>query len=318
MQRSFNAFLRNLYYCQAHHVENTFLKHLTDNQLSKLKSLELIKYAGELDEIYCQSCENDHFSPIRFKNDQHFTICPHEDHRPNIVSPEDYALWEFNIAGFLQQIANKLEIRDRVEKLSVHNMWQIGNFTNDDTLHTCYFYFGQNFSEAIDLIKKQEPNLHRYVFLTSQQESATSAVDHDILLIEITDLIDLKVSNIHVKKQIFNKYLTSGFRNVKFNPINGDIQTNGQLIANVTPSSPEYHFANKLWQHYNEPQSHRSLDTYVFDKTRNNHNETSGKRANKLRRSIKKNAFIPEILDQIIVATKNEDGENSYIMRNLY
>lgn len=314
MQKSFQTLLQSLHCLPSFHTANHFQRCLTDEDIEELKSGGVIKQGSDLREVPCEGCMEPHFTSVWEENAKILTVCPAVDHNPRVLDSSEVQTWSFDVETFLRQMALKLGVKDQIEALVVDGMWQVGTFTQDDTHHTCYFFCGKDFREVVEFIKKQPADFRRYVVVTCKQESAEE-VEQELLLIEAEQLVDLK-AGIQFSKKTFEKHLISGFRGVYFDEKNGDLSVNGQLVVNLTPSTPEFHFAQALWGNFNTPQSHRSLVSHIYKKTRQEYADTESKTCHKMKRSIKKEAKNAKMLDQILQSTKNEQGENSYIMRN--
>lgn len=315
MQKSFEHFVKHLSYCQGSYTIGHFLKFLEVEHCEELKSLGLLAGKGELGEITCPSCE-DHFTPVRIAGEQFYTVCPYEDHERNVLDQADVQKWVFDFQGLLRQLSSKLGISDQVESLLVDGLWQVGGFSKDDTYHTCYFFCGKDFIKAMEFIKTQPEAFRRYVIITCKQEETNIELPHEVLFIEAHHLISFQGGNLKFNKKVFEKHLVNGFRSVIFNEKNGDLLVNGELVVSLTPSSPEFHFAQALWGDFNLPRSHGSLVQHIYKHTRQEYADPDGKTCHKMKRAIKSGAKNKEAIDQIIQSTKTEDGKNGYIMRN--
>jgi hypothetical protein len=198
----------------------------------------------------------------------------------------------------------------------VEGLWQVGGFSKDDTYHTCYFFCGKSFVKAMEFIRTQPVELRRYIIITCKQEATNFSLPHKLLFIGLEHLVDLQSGSLKFNKKVFEKHLVRGFRSVVFDERNGDLTVNGQLVATITPSTPEFHFAQALWGNFNLPQSHRSLVGHIYEKTRQEYADTESKTCHKMKGNIKKDAKNKEMIDQILKTTKNEKGEHCYIMRD--
>jgi len=316
MQKSFKYLLNNLQYCTGNYTESHFLKYLTKDNFEKLKDLSLLSRGDDLKEIPCPSCDEGHFTPVRAENDKIYTVCPYEDDNHNYLEPIEVQTWVFDVEALLQQMTLKLNMIDQVESLTIKGMWQIGTFSKDDKHHICYFFRGKDFTKTLEFIKKQPANLRRYVIITCKQESDVLAMEHELLLIEATHFTNLHSGNLKFNKKTFENHLVSGFRNVNFNVKNGDLSANGEVIISITPSTPEFHFAELLWKKFNLPQTYQIIVSYIYKKTGKEYDELRDKVCQKMKHKIKKTAKKPEIIDQIFKTTKDENGENGYIMKN--
>lgn len=314
MQKSFSLFLRQLHLCRKFFKESDILKSLIQDDFEELKNLGLLKRGGDLTHVICRSCDDPHPIPVKCDGEKPYAFCVSDSTR-NYLESHEIRTWIFDAQTFLQQMAFKLGMTDQVEVLGVEGMWQVGTFTRDDTHHMCYFFCGKDFGKVVEFIEKQPANFRRYVIVTCKQESAKE-VEQELLLIEAKHLADLKSGAMQFNKKVFENQLTSGFRNVYFDEKNGDLFVNGRYITNVTLSTPEFHFTQALWGNFNLPQSHHSLVSHMYKKTRQEYADSESKICHKMKRNIKKEAEKPEIIDQILKSTKNERGENSYIMRN--
>ena len=173
----------------------------------------------------------------------------------------------------------------------------------------------EDLAQAMEFIRTQPEHFRRYVIITCKQEVTNFNLPHKLLFIELEHLVELQSGNLKFNKKVFEKYLVNGFRSVLLDEQNGDLTVNGQLIVTITPSSPEFHFAQALWGNFNLPQSHRSLVSHIYEKTRQEYADTESKTCHKMKGNIKKDAKNKEMIGQIFKATKNEKGENCYIMR---
>lgn len=315
MQKSFKTFLKHLEYCQEAYTIRHFLKFLEADHCEEMKSLGLLVQKGDLEEIPCPSCEEMHFVPVRVQGERSYTVCPYEDHESNFLEVEDIQKWIFDFGNMLRQLAARFGITDQVEPLMVEGLWQIGGFSKDDTYHTCYFFCGKNFVKAMEFIRTQPVELRRYVIVTCKQEATNFSLPHKSLFIELEHLVELQSGSLKFNKKAFEKHLLSGFRSVVFDEKNGDLSVNGQLVVTITPSTPEFHFAQALWGNFNLPQSHRSLVGHIYQKTRQEYADTESKTCHKMKGNIKRDAKNKEMIDQILGTTKNENGEHCYIMR---
>ena len=315
MQKSFPLFLRQLHLARKSFRESDILKSLTPEDFEELKNLNLLKSSGDATHVICESCNEPHHVPVKYRDGKLYTACV-SDSKPNFLNPSAVRRWELNIHSFLQGMTIKFGIDGSIEALEVEGLWQMGGFSKDDTHHICYFFCGKNFTKVMDFIKTQSPDFRRYVVITCKQEESNLNSPHELLLIEVQHLVNLQSGDLKFNKKSFEKHLVSGFRSVLFDEKNGDLTVNGQLVASITPSTPEYHFVQALWGDFNLPRSHGGLVRHIYKKTRQEYADTAGKTCHKMKRNIKKDAENKEIIDRIFKSTKTENGENGYIMKN--
>jgi len=315
MQKSFSLFLRQLHLSRKSFRESDILKSLTQDDFEELKNLGLLKQGSDSTHVICGSCDEPHPIHVKCDDGKPYTSCA-SDSMPNYLELSEIRRWEFDVYSFLQAMTVKLGINDEIEALEMDGLWNLGTFTKDDTRHICYFFQGKDFIKALRFIKKQPSNLRRYVVITCRQESEVLPMEHELLLIEAAYLVDLQSGNLKFSKKVFEDYLTSGFRNVNFNVTNGDLSANGEVVASITPSTPEFYFTEMLWRKFNEPQPHQGLVNHIYKKTGKEYDEHCSKVCHKMKRKIKEGAKKPKIIDQIFKTTKDENGENSYIMKN--
>lgn len=317
MKKNFIHFVEQLHYHSDCFREHQLCALLESNDIKTLKDSGFLKRGGDLKEILCKSCDNDHFLPVRVEDGKSYYLCPYEDTARNYLTLHDIATWNFDTESFLQQLSFKLEIEANIEKMEVQDMWQIGSFSKDDTRHNCYYYKGKRFNEALDFIQDQPPQMRRYVIFTNKQETASSLTSsHNWLPIEIKELVELKNGRLIFNKKYFNDFLIHGFRSVFFNPKNGDLTVNGRPISRITPTSPEYYFAELLWKNFNEPVSHKKIEAYIYEKTKKTYVDTAGNLCYKQKKKIKSTSEEPKLIDEIFQTTTDLDGNNAFIMRN--
>lgn len=315
MQKTFPSFLRQLHLARKSFRESDILKVLSEEDFEELKNLNLLRSSGDATHIMCESCDDPHSVPVRYRNGKLYAACI-SDSKPRLIEPTEVRRWELNVQGFLQGMASKFGIDGSIEELEVAGLWQMGGFSKDDTHHTCYFFCGRDFSKVVDFLKTQPANFRRYIVITSKQEQAHLSLSQELLLIEVEYLVSLQSGTVKFNKKVFDNHLISGFRSVLFDVKNGDLSVDGQLVASITPSTPEYHFVQALWEDFNVPRSHGGLVRHIYKKTRQEYADTDGKTCHKMKRSIKKDAKNKEMIDRIFKSTKTENGENGYIMKN--
>lgn len=315
MQKSFALFLRQLHLTRQSFRESDILKTLTQEDFEELKNLDLLKDSGDATHVLCQSCDDPHDLPVKYGNGNHYTACI-TDSKPNLLNPSQIRRWKLNIGRLLQGMASKFGIDESIEALEVEGLWHMGKFSKDDTYHACYFFCGRDFSNVIEFVKTQPEHFRRYIIITCRQEGAHLSLPQELLLIEVEHLVSLQSGDLKFNRKAFESHLVSGFRSVLFDGRNGDLSVNGQLIASVTPSTPEYHFVHALWENFNLPCSHKRLVQHIYEKTRQEYADTDGKTCHKMKRNIKKEAKNKEMIDRIFKSTKTEKGENGYIMKN--
>lgn len=304
-----------------HHYPDCFLEYqlaslLDMKDMETLKKTGLLKQSGDLKEVLCPSCDNDHFLPIKVENGKPYCYCANEDTARNYLTLKEVSTWTFDVEAFLLQLGLKLEIDINIEKMKVQGMWQIGGFSKDNTRHNCYYYQGRNFEEALAFIKQFPSELRRYVIFTNKQEISTLESAHELLLVELKELVSIKNAKVIFDRKVFDEFLINGFRNVIFLPKNGDLIVNGEPIASITPSTAEYNFVELLWKCFNEPVSHQKIKRHIYQKTSKDYEDNAQKVCHKQKNKIKAQSSKPALIDKIFKTTKNLDGENAYIMRN--
>ncbi len=315
MQKSFSLFLRQLHLSRNSFRESDILKSLTQDDFEELKNLDLLKRGSDSTHVICESCDDSHAIPVKYDGKKPYAACI-SDSIPNYLKLSEIRRWKFDVYSFLQGMTVKLGINEEIEALEMDGLWNLGTFTKDDTRHICYFFQGKDFVKALKFIRKQPSNLRRYVVITCKQELNVLAMEHELLLIEVTYLVDLQSGNLKFSKKVFDDHLTSGFRNVNFDATNGDLSANGEVIVSITPSTPEFYFTELLWRKFNSPQSHQGLVNHIYKKTGKEYDDPRDKVCHKMKRKVKEGAEKSEIIDQIFKTTKDENGENSYIMKN--
>jgi len=316
MQQSFEHFLRNYHRCSKSVKEGRLLKMLTEDEFEGLKNAGLFAQGGDLREVLCPSCSDGHLMPVKFENGDYFTVCLQEDFDRTPVDAQEVRTWDFNIESFLERMAPKLGMEAQVESLVVEGMLQVGTFSRDNTYHVCYFFYGKNVEKAQEFIKKQPSDFRRYVLFANRQVDLKFEHPHECLVLETEHFTTFNNGKLKFKKKAFEEYLTAGFRNVYFNLKNGDLSVEGKVIVTITPSNPEYHFANSLWTVFNQPRTHQKIGSDIYKGTGKGYADTDSKLCHKMKKKIKEGAKKPEIIDQIFQTTKDENGENSYIMKN--
>ncbi len=316
MKKDFTYFLGQLHNYQDCFQECHLGNLLEDKDIKDLKDLGILCRGSDLKEILCKSCDNDHFLPVKVEDGKAYYLCPYEDTARNYLSLQEVTTWNFDNEAFLQQLSLKLKIEANIEKMNVDGLWQIGGFSKDDTRHNCYYYHGRNFDDALGFIKKLPSDLRRYVIFTSKQEISTLESAHELLLVELKELVSFKKAKLIFDTQYFDASLINGFRNVIFSTKNGDLIVNGQTIATVTPSTAEYNFVELLWGNFNEPVSHQRIKGHIYKKTGKEYEDDAQKLSHKQKNKIKNDSNKPAIIDEIFKTTKDSDGNNAYIMRN--
>lgn len=315
MQKSLARFIEQIHHYPDYLLETQLKNLLEDKDVKSLKELSFLKQGSDLKEILCKSCDDDHFLLIKVDNGKPYYLCSQEDTGRNYLCPEEISTWKVDIEALLQQLSLKLNIETSIEKMQVEGLWQIGGFSKDDTRHDCYYYQGKNFQEVLDFIKQLPSTLKRYVIFTAKQETSTLESAHELLLLGLKDLMSLK-TKLTFNEKLFNEFLIHGFRSVIFQTKNGDLIVNGQTIANVTPSTPEYCFVELLWKNFNEPVSHQKIKAYIYKKTGKEYEDDSQKLSHKQKSKVKTDSKNPSLIDEIFQTTKDFAEENAYIMKN--
>ncbi|MBL4694553.1 hypothetical protein JKY72_04260 [Candidatus Gracilibacteria bacterium] len=317
MQKSLSHFIEQIHRYPDHILEDQLKALLENKTIKALKDHGYLKRGSDLKELLCQSCDDDHFVPIRVEGEKLYYLCPQQDTARNYVSLDAVSTWHFNTGAFLQQLSLKLKIEDSIEKMKIHGLWQIGSFSKDDTRHNCYYYQGRDFDQVLAFIKQLPSTMRRYVIFTNKQELSKLESEHELLSIEVKELITLKNNKITFNKGLFDEFLINGFRSIIFNPKNGDLIANGQIIANIKPSTAEYNFIEILWQNFNEPVSHQRIQGYVYKKTGKEYEDDPQKLSHKQKKKVKDKSNNPTLIDEIFKSTSDLDGNNSYVMKNL-
>lgn len=316
MKKDFTYFLEQLHNYQDCFQECHLGNLLEDKDIKDLKDLGILCRGSDLKEILCKSCDNDHFLPVKVEDGKAYYLCPYEDTARNYLSLQEVTTWNFDNEAFLQQLSLKLKIEANIEKMNVDGLWQIGGFSKDDTRHYCYYYHGRNFEEALAFIKQLPWNLRRYVIFTNKQEVSTLESDHELLLVQLKELVCLRNAKLLFDLKLLEKTLINGFRNVIFSAKNGDLIVNGKVVATITPSTPEYNFVEIIWKHFNEPVSHQRIVGHIYTKTGREYEDSPQKLCHKQKNKIKKESRDSALIDQIFKSTKDFNGDPAYIMRN--
>lgn len=317
MKKSFTSLIKAIHhypdYIQDRHLG--YLLHDADR--GSLEDLAVLKRGSDLKEVLCQSCDEDHFLEVRVEDGKIYCFCPQSDIDRNYLEPHEVKTWCFEVEIFLQKLAHQLDIDDHVEKLEVQNMWQVGGFSKDDTRYNCYYYQGKYFEEALAFIQRQPSHMRRYIIFMNKEEIPSSLeTEHELLFIEVNELTELKGKQLVFNKKHFNELLIHGFRSVFFNPKNGDLIVNGRPISRITPASPEYYFTELLWKNFNEPVSHKKIESYIFEKTKKEYSDTAGNLCYKQKKKIKETSEESKIIDEIFQTTNDLNGDNAFIMRS--
>ena len=317
MQKSFPLFIEAISRYPDYFQSRQLLSLLNDSDIEALKKLGLLKRGSDLGEVTCPSCHDGHFLEVRIEGDRPYCFCSTSDTAHNYLEPQDVETWHFEADIFLQQMALQLGIDDRVEKLTVPNMWHVGGFSKDDTRHDCYYYQGKNTEVALSHIGGLPSSMRRYILFTNKQTNfASPTMEHEFLHVPITDVVSLKRGSPSFAKKVFNEYLVSGFRVVRFNVKNGDLIVNGKRIVTIPLSNPEYYFALKLWVNFNEPVANEDTKNFIYAKTKREYADTSDNLCYKQKEKIKKASDAPGLVDCIFKTANDINGENAFIMRN--
>lgn len=314
MQQSLPIFLRQLHLWKSSIRELDVLKPLSQDNFEELKNLNLLVQRSDSTHVICPSCDEVHSIPVRCDEKGLYTACS-RDVKKNYLQPRQVQNWGFNVELFLQQLALKFEIAEQVTDLLVDGLWLIGDLYEDGVTCTCYFFHGKDFAKVVDFLKAQPVKGHRYVIFTCKQEAIPVGMLQKTLLIEVHKMADLQSGEMKFKKAAFKSHLKSGFRSVFFDTDNGDLRASDQLIVNVQPSSPEYFFVRILWERFNYPVPHDEIQAYILEQLGQTVSASTAADYTKARRAkIKREAENTQILQKIIVSSKDTEQGNGYKM----
>ncbi|MEK7524389.1 MAG: hypothetical protein AAB588_05175 [Patescibacteria group bacterium] len=315
MEKSFARFIEAIHHYPDYFQESQLQSFLKGSEIKLLKDLGFLKRGDDLKEIPCPSCDDTHFLDVLIENGKLYCVCSTSDTSRNYLNPQAVETWHFDVETFLQKMALQLGIDDRVEKLVVPNMWQIGGITQDGMRHSCYYYQGKKISEALAFVQKQPSQMRRYILFTNHEAVFSIPSDHELVNIPVNEITGLEKEQLIFDGRHFGEYLVSGFRSVVFHK-NGDLIANGETIASITPSTAEYHFVELLWGNFNEPVSHQRTQRHIYQKTGKEYEDDASKLSHKQKNKVKKESKKPALIDEIFKRTKDLEGKNAYIMKN--
>jgi hypothetical protein len=315
MSQSFEAFIKDV-----HHYPNCLSNndlHLSVDDVQILDAAGILTRGSDLEQTLCTSCDENHLADVYVADEQHYYQCPAAI-EPNPVTASMMMAWKFQMEPFLLLLGTRLQMKLGVEKLEAGDgLWQIGFFIKNDVRHCCYYYQGKNPNEAVDHIELLPRKDYRYIVFTPHPQSFKFPMSNkQTLVVDIAEMVTLKARKIVVNKTYWNKCLVHGFKIVEFNPSNGDLCVNGELIAPITPASAEYHFANILWANFNLPVSHADIGMYVVNHMGKHIEDIDGNFCYKQKSAIKAASSKPKLIHQILETTTTPNGELAIRMRN--
>lgn len=316
MQQTFEDLLKDLHYYPHYFQACHLRKYLSATHIKVLQDAKVLVRGADLHEVQCPSCDDTrHYVSVYFENGRYYCKCP-KDILPNPVEENDVATWNFDVEAFLRLVADRLDLKDGIEELSVPKLWLVGYVTEEGMRHYCYYYQGGKFSQAEKFIKSQ-PAHYRYIVFTNKEELCEyDDTNNNFLSVPITAILSLKQGKLCVDKRSFDQQRIHGFRAVIFKPETGELFVNQQCILRLVKKTNEYYFVLLLWQNFNQTVLHETIEKEIYDKTGRHYEDTASKLCHKLKGKIKKNSFNKELIDQIFIAIKNENTERGYIMQN--
>lgn len=299
----------------SHFTDQELGELLDQKEIKVLKDSELLKRGADEKMILCQSCDDPHLLEVKKDGEEIYSFCSESDEARNLIDTEILATWVFNVEGFLNNLALGLGIDPNVEKLELEGFWEVGRLSREDTLHTCFYYQGENLEKVLEFIQSRPKEMRRFIVLTNIQHPKQNEATCPLLTLDLKEMIELKRNQIIFSKKHFDQHLIHAFRSVIFE-LNGDLSFEGQVVARITPSTPEYWYTDILYSHFNQPISHEKIKNHICENTNWKYSDIPADLAHKQKNKIKGDSIKPDLIAKIFDTTKDLEGKNAYIMRN--
>lgn len=316
MQKSFPLFLRQLHLNRKSFKESDILKTLSEDDFEELKNLGLLKRASDLTHVTCESCDDPHAVPVRCEDEKLF-VCCESDSMPNYLEESVVRRWELDVSSFLQGMMLKFGMENQVESLDEEGLWLLGSVVKDDTPYTCFFYYGRNMEAVAEFLEEQRAGSECQLVIT------TSKVFHDgssdFLTCDVSLLVEFRNGSLQFNKKVFEQYLNS-LRLVQFDPQNGNLSVGGEPIAIIPLNTPQFYFADFLWEKFGEPRSNEDIRKHVSQKRRHNYDRESNQVCydlkSKIKALVKGDDRKQRMIDEIFKTSPTKNNQNGFMMTN--
>lgn len=318
MQKSLPLFLSKLHLAQKSFKESDVLELLKVEDFEELKNLSLLKRCSDSKMVICTSCDDPHPIQVHCDGGEPYTCCI-SDSKPNILNPSKIRKWELCIQNFLQGMTHKFGIQESIEELEVAGLWQMGTITQDQSYCVFYFYHDRNLDEVVEFLKNKAVGFEQRFVITCKQGDVANPKGSSVLFLDAGALVDLKGGELKFNKKLFQQYLNA-LREVQFDPDNGSLKVNGELIVTIPLKTTHYHFACCLWKQFGEPIANSDVKKYVCEKRGRSYDRDTDQFCHDQRGKIKSLANEEERKEKLIASifstSPTKDGQNGSVIQN--
>lgn len=280
---------------------NDFLSYPKD--LNKLKALGIIEHEGNLDEIECSICFENHTTQIRHKNNELFIICENGHGRKDI-DQEVLMLYKFNINRFLLQFAKQIpNIQTDIKEVIPNKLWKLGSLIYDD--NKLEIFYTINIAKQKDKIISITKNL-KHILLFNNSNSQTQLPNTIYNLPILNCIKGITTKEITLDKRHLNEFLIKNLRKVIFKE--DKLYVHGQKIVHIDYHTSNYYFLEILWKNFDKPVSHKKIFEYVQKKMKKEYNDTAQLFCNRRKESIRKKSINIQLVENILTSCTTKNG----------
>lgn len=192
---------------------------LGKDELLALSKAGVLRQNRLHNEVLCQSCEDGHFTEVKYDNDNKpFIICNRENNVRTYLKPDELNIWRFDIPRFLELAAKELKIKGDVKNVFANDLWQIGTLQKDGK-HFLVFYSRTNdlnsYSTFFDDFKF---SVRAFVVFTNT-ETPPLKNERVKAVIPLVDIVKIKNKLLVWNTKLFQEYLLNALRQPKIKTI---------------------------------------------------------------------------------------------------
>lgn len=276
---------------------------------AKLLKHKVLIRAGNLEEVDCELCDENHQCQVREENGKPSYVCENGSGKKELTDA-DVALFEYSNDAFLKLLASELGItiprsgtfRDEGEHAK-NSLYEVGTVQHRQTTAEVLF-LRDGAEQEVSLYMAQVQNRPQ-VFLSALKKPDVRVQSEPVSFCVLADILTTDSGVATFDKAKFTEHLN--VRRVYLNKETGQLYLNSKLIYTPAQFSPHHYFLLHLWDAWERPCSHAAIYTSVRQKVGKGVADTAQKFCNKMKSEIKKKC---KNIDKIITTPST----GSYMM----
>ena len=279
------------------------------DDFAKLLKLKVLTRGGNLGEVDCELCDENHQCQVREENGKLFYICENGAGRKELTDA-DVALFEYNNSAFLKLLADELGITishsgifSDMSEHTTNSLYEVGTVRHRQATAEVLF-LRDGAVQEVSLYMAQVRNRPQ-VFLSTLKKPNVRVQSEPVSFCALADILATDNVGAVFDKARFVEHLN--IRRVHLNKETGQLYLDGKLIYIPEQHGPHHWFLLYLWDAWEIPRTHQEIHNYVRPKIGTDVADTPQKFCHKLKSEIKKKC---KNIDKIITTPST----GSYMM----